>query len=137
VLIHGAFLALTVMWMGRKRFGPPAPASEGLGPGPREVIGVAASVLENGSRETTLATRYVESLVMDLHRRLGLQEGKGLEERAAQIDLAARTRGIEPLATTLLQNARAIEGSANTREALPLARKAAEFRKGLLDAGKS
>ncbi len=132
VLIHGVLLALTVLWMGRTRFGPPTPTTEGLGPGPREVIGVAASVLENGSRITTLATRYVESLIMDLHRHLGLQEGKALEERAMQIDLAAKARGIEPLASELLQNARAIEGSSKMGEALPLARRAAEFRKALL-----
>lgn len=134
VLIHGVFVALTVLLMGRKRFGPPAPAAEGFGPGPREVIGVAASVLENGSRVSTLAARYIEGLVFDLHRQLGLHDGKGVDERATQIDAVARSRDVAPLAAELMENARALEGSAKAGAALALARKAAEFRAQLLDA---
>ncbi len=136
VLAHGALIVLVLLLMGRKRFGPPAPVPEALGRGPREVIDVAASVLANGSRLPTLSLRYVEDLVGDLHRRLGVSEGKTLDERAAVVDRAAQTRHVQPRAALLLNAARALEGTRRAREALSIARQAAEFRAAVLDAGK-
>lgn len=133
VLAHGALIALVLLLTGRKRFGPPDPVPEALGRGPREVIDVAASVLANGSRIPTLALRYVEDVVGDLHRRLGLTEGKTLEKRAELVDLAAQRRGVEPRAALLLHAARALEHTRRAREALGIARQAAELRATLLE----
>lgn len=137
VLVHGALVAAVVLLMGRRRFGPPDPAPEGLGRGPREVIEVAASVLANGSRPTTLAVRYVEDVIADLHRRLGLSPvaGEGasaLAARAALVDQAAERRNVKPVAAKLLAEARALENTRRAREALSVARRAAELRAAVL-----
>ncbi|MDQ3032267.1 MAG: DUF4350 domain-containing protein [Myxococcota bacterium] len=139
VLVHAALIALVLLAMGRKRFGPPAPVQEALGRGPREVIDVAASVLANGSSLPALATRYVEDLVGDLHRRLGLTEGKTIEQRADLVDRAAALRHVQPRAALLLHATRAAgpQGKRmSAREALSIARQAAEFRAAVLEAGK-
>ncbi|UJR86237.1 hypothetical protein [Sandaracinus amylolyticus] len=132
VLVHGAIVALVVLLMGRRRFGPPDPIPEALGRGPREVIEVAASVLANGSRETTLALRYVEDVIGDLHRRLGLSEAATVDARAALIDQAAERRRVGASATKLLAEARAVEKTRRRREALVIARRAAELRAALM-----
>jgi len=127
-LVHLGWIVIVVLAMGRRRFGPPQPAPDALGRGPREVIDVAASVLANGTRVGTLATRYVEGAVTDLHRRLGLSEGKSVEQRAELVDAAAQRRRIVPRARELLAKARALEGTRRTGDAIAIAREAAYFR---------
>lgn len=127
-LVHAGLVVLVILAMGRRRFGPPQPLPEALGRGPREVIDVAASVLANGTRVGTLATRYVEGAVTDLHRRLGLSEGKSIEQRAELVDAAAERRRIPPRARELLAKARALEGTRRAGEAIAIAREAAYFR---------
>ena len=127
-LIHAGLIVVVILAMGRRRFGPPQPMADAMGRGPREVIDVAASVLANGTRVGTLATRYVEGAVTDLHRRLGLTEGKSIEQRAEQVDAAAQRRRIVPRARELLAKARALEGTRRAGDALAIAREAAYFR---------
>jgi hypothetical protein len=131
-LAHLGLLVLTVLMMGRKRFGPPAPEGEPVGRGPREVIDVAASVLANGTGVPTLTTRYVEDLVDDLHRRLALPEGKTRERRAELVDEVATRRQLAPRAVELLAAARAVEGKRRSPNALQIARDAAFFRARVL-----
>jgi hypothetical protein len=131
-LVHAAFMVIVLLAMGRKRFGPPDPIPEALGRGPREVIDVAASVLANGTRVPTLALRYVEDLVSDLHRRLALGEAKTDDERAQLVDAAAKRRDVAPRAVEILATARALESRRRAGEALALARDASFFRARML-----
>lgn len=133
-LFHAGLIVAVILAMGRRRFGPPQPVPEALGRGPREVIEVAASVLANGSRVGTLASRYVEGLVGELHRRLGLREGKSIEQRAEQVDAAAAGRRLEPKARELLARAHALEGTRRAGEAIAIAREAAHFRGKMIGA---
>jgi hypothetical protein len=129
-LAHGALLILVVLLMGRKRFGPPAVEAAAYGRGPREVIEVAAQVLASGQRVERLAPRYVEHVILDTHRRLGLAEGKTIAQKAVAIDALATRRGLTPDAERLLANA----AIASRDTALSLANRANRFRESLLGA---
>jgi hypothetical protein len=129
-LLHGGLVILVVLLMGRKRFGPPAAEAAAYGRGPREVIEVAAGVLASGQKVERLAPRYVEHVILDTHRRLGLAEGKTLAQKAIAIDVVATRRGIPPDAERLLATAT----SASRETALALAARANRFRESLLGA---
>ncbi len=129
-LAHGGIVILIVLLMGRKRFGPPAVEAAPYGRGPREVIEVAAGVLASGQKVERLAPRYIEHVILDTHRRLGLAEGKTIAQKAVAIDHVAQRRGLTPDAERLLANA----ASASRDTALALANRANRFRASLLGA---
>ena len=129
-LVHGVLVILIVLLMGRKRFGPPAIEKAAYGRGPREVIEVAAAVLASGQKVEHLAPRYVEHMVLDTHRRLGLTEGKTIAQKASVLDALATRRGLTPDAERLLASA----GSPSRETALLLAARASLFRQSLLGA---
>lgn len=127
-LVHGGILILIVLLMGRKRFGPPAVEAAAYGRGPREVIEVAAGVLASGQKVERLAPRYIEHVILDTHRRLGLTEGKTIAQKAAAIDALATRRGLTPDAERLLASA----ATASRETALTLSTRANRFRESLL-----
>jgi hypothetical protein len=131
-LVHGTMLVLVVLLYGRKRFGPPRPMPAPYGRGPREVIEVASGVLASGQSIERLAPRYVEQVILDAHRRLGLSEGKTLAQKAAALDALLVRRGKLADATRLLETSQ----SATRDTALPIATRAAHLRESLLGATK-
>jgi len=122
LLVQGAFVIAAVLLAGRKRFGRARKAAEAYGRGPREAIAVAADVLTLGRAPTRLATRYVELLIRDVHRRLGLHEdGHSVDvARAANaLDRLAEHRKIPADASALLEDARTLgRTKSKKREAL-------------------
>jgi hypothetical protein len=127
-LAHGALAILVVLLYGRKRFGPPRGEPPPYGRGPREVIDVAAGVLASGQSPEQLAPRYVEQVILDAHRRLGLTEGRTLAQKAAALDAVLTRRGLLPDAARLL----ATSTSASRDTALAIAARAAAMRASLL-----
>lgn len=140
VLIQGAMLAVAALLAGRKRFGKPLPTVEAYGRGPREAIEVAADVLTLGRVPSRLASRYVELIVRDVHRRLGLRDdGHPVEtmEAARAIDRLGSQRGMEPAAQELLAEGAKLAASADRKQALKaslaLAERAHRLRNRWLD----
>jgi len=126
-LVHGSLLMLVVLLQGRKRFGPPRPIPAPYGRGPREVIEVASGVLASGQSIDRLAPRYVEQVILDVHRRLGLSEGKTLAQKAAALDAVLTRRGKLADAVRLLETSQ----GATRETALPIAARAANLRDAL------
>lgn len=109
VLVQGALLAIAAMLAGRKRFGKTRPVKPALGRGPREAIAVAADVLSMGRAPLRLSVRYVELMLRDLHRRLGLRDdGRMIDaaDAARAIDRLAEQRKRPANASALLAEAR-------------------------------
>jgi hypothetical protein len=131
-LLHGGLVVLVVLLYGRRRFGPPRVDPAPYGRGPREVIDVAAGVLASGQSVERLAPRYVEQVILDAHRRLGLAEGKSLAQKAAALDATLTRRGLLPDAVRLLETSQ----SATRETALALATRATQLRESLLGATK-
>ena len=127
-LMHGALLVLVVLLYGRRRFGPPRVEPTPYGRGPREVIEVAAGVLASGQSIERLAPRYVEQVILDAHRRLGLTEGKALAQKAAALDAMLTRRGKLADAVRLLETSQ----GATRDTALSLAARATRLRATLL-----
>lgn len=155
-LVHGALAILVVLFYGRRRFGPPRSEPAPYGRGPREVIDVAAGVLASGQTVENLAPRYVEQVILDAHRRLGLSgvvreadptqlrrpgsaghsgrlEGKTLAQKAAALDGMLTRRGLTPDAVRLLHTSQ----SATRETALSVAARATRLRESLLGAPKT
>ncbi len=127
-LVHGGLVVLVVLLYGRRRFGPPRAEPMVYGRGPREIIEVAAGVLAAGQSIDRLAPRYVEQVLLDAHRRLGLTEGKTLAQKAAALDARLVRRGLAPDAVRLLETSH----RATRDTALALAARAARLRESLL-----
>lgn len=111
LLVQGAIVVAAVLLAGRKRFGRPRAVAEAYGRGPREAIAVAADVLTLGRAPTRLATRYVELMIRDVHRRLGLHaEGHAIDASVAAdaLDRLAEQRKVEVNAGELLRDARSL-----------------------------
>ena len=131
VLIHVLAVFMLVLMLGSKRFGPPE-VDAGYGAGPEEAIAVAASVLADGQAIGRLAYNYVVEVLGDLHRQLGLPDGASIDARAQRIDTAAEQRRVPPVATKLLQEARAQADGKQAAEAWKIARAAHGFRSRML-----
>ncbi len=131
-LIHGAIVILVVLFYGRRRFGPPRQTPAPYGRGPREVIEVAAGVLASGQAVERLAPRYVEQVILDAHRRLGLSEGKSIAQKAAALDAILVRRNLAPDAARLLETSQ----SATRETALSVAARATQLRESLLGTSK-
>lgn len=129
-LAHGALVVLVVLFYGRRRFGPPRVEPTAYGRGPREIIEVAAGVLAAGQSVDRLAPRYVEQVILDAHRRLGLSEGKTLPQKAAALDAVLARRGLLPDAVRLLETSQ----RATRDTALSIATRASRLRESLLGA---
>ena len=129
-LAHGALVVLVVLLYGRRRFGPPRVEPTAYGRGPREIIEVAAGVLAAGQSIDRLAPRYVEQVILDAHRRLGLTEGKTLAQKAAALDALLARRGLPPDAVRLLETSH----RATRDTALSMASRASRLRDALLGA---
>jgi hypothetical protein len=127
-LVHGALVVLVVLLYGRRRFGPPRVEPMPYGRGPREVIDVASGVLASGQGVEQLAPRYVEQVILDAHRRLGLAEGKSIAQKAAALDGILTRRGLVPDALRLLETSQ----SATRETALTVSARAAALRESLL-----
>ncbi len=147
--LHALVLILLGAAAGLARFGPlrrPAPV---LGRGPREVIGVAASVFAAGRPASQLARAYVQRVLADAATTVGLTPRHGRTARgagstssalsAAERDLLlddlAERKG-QQRAAQQLAHAATHRGSARSRrldqEALRLAQRAWTFRAALL-----
>jgi hypothetical protein len=131
-LVHGALVVMVVLLYGRRRFGPPRVEPAPYGRGPREVIEVASGVLASGQSVERLAPRYVEQVILDAHRRLGLTEGKSLAQKAAALDAMLVRRGALPDAVRLLETSQ----TATRETALLLSTRATRLRESLLGIAK-
>ncbi len=131
-LVHGGLVVMVVLLYGRRRFGPPRVEPTPYGRGPREVIEVASGVLSSGQAVERLAPRYVEQVILDAHRRLGLTAGKSLAQKAAALDAMLVRRGALPDAVRLLETSQ----TATRETALVLATRATRLRESLLGMAK-
>lgn len=121
ILIHGAFLACAALLAGRKRFGKAKKSKAAYGRGPREAIAVSADVLTMGRAPLRLAIRYVDLMIRDLHRRLGLREdGHAVEvaHAAEAIDRLAAQRKRPAGVALLLRDAHAVVPKESRKAAL-------------------
>jgi hypothetical protein len=132
-LFHGVLVVLVVIFYGRRRFGPPRVAPAPYGRGPREIIDVASGVLASGQAVERLAPRYVEQVILDAHRRLGLSEGKSVAQKAAALDGILTRRGMTPAAVRRVETSQ----SATRETALALAARATRLRASLLGTAKT
>jgi hypothetical protein len=143
LVLHALLLAFAAAARGLRRFGPIRP--EALVRGPRERVGIAASVLASGQRPSLLAATYVRRLLDEIGHLVGPLEGaaphptgRDAEGLAEELDAAARRRGIPPDAKRLLaravelEDARRDEGDA----ALRLARFAWTFHERMVRRGR-
>lgn len=111
LLVQGAFVIAAVLLAGRRRFGRPKRVAEAYGRGPREAIAVAADVLTLGRSPLRLASRYVELMIRDVHRRLGMHEDGHTVDvgvAAEALDRFATQRRLPTGAVALLADARAL-----------------------------
>lgn len=94
LLLGQMFLVgVVILLMSRVRFGMPMQAATPHGRGPREAISVSALVLGTGQPLGALGVAYVEHVIDDLHRRLGLPEAPSTGARARAIDDVSERRG--------------------------------------------
>lgn len=140
VLVQGSLLAVAALLAGRKRFGKPLAPQDAYGRGPREAIEVAADVLTLGRVPTRLASRYVELMIRDLHRRAALREdGHSIDtlEAARALDRLGSQRGRAKAAERLLLDGRALSSGSSRKQAfhaaLALAERAHRLRSEWLD----
>ena len=132
IVIHALLVILLVLRFGAVRFGSTLelPPREH---GPVAAIATSASVLADGQELRLLARRYVEEVLEDLARHLGVELHRP-EERALEIDRIAARRGIAPEAVRLLgAAARLPEGRKEAQKAAwTVARAAHTFRERMM-----
>jgi hypothetical protein len=133
IVVHLLLLGFAAVMAGSKRFGPPRPPRSPYQRGPREVIGVAASVLAAGRPPGRLAENYVEHVLEDVAERVGVRDTGNLAQRAARLDEMARRRGLVAGAHELLRRARLVgQGGAGAQEAVRLGGHAWTYREQML-----
>jgi hypothetical protein len=147
--LQALLLALLCAAAGAVRFGPSRRAVPVYGRGPREVIGVAASVFAAGRPASRLANAYVHRVLDDVAAEVGLtgrgrnrgRRGDGVatlpvsqQERDTRLDDLAERKGQPRQAAQLAHDAERSggRGKRHDQDALRLAQRAWAFRASLL-----